>query len=134
MKYLLFLVFSIMLSINAYSQGHLEFKGVPIEGDINSFVKKLESKGFEVNGYVDTNVLMNGLFTGLPVDLIVFGSKNTKTVWKVSVSIGNDELEWKDLKALYEEYKELYIKKYGDPYRIMVSTRIYVDSNRKVYH
>jgi hypothetical protein len=98
-----------MLSINAYSQGHLEFKGVPIEGDINSFVKKLESKGFEVNGYVDTNVLMNGLFTGLPVDLIVFGSKNTKTVWKVSVSIGNDELEWKDLKALYEEYKELYI-------------------------
>lgn len=115
MKKFLFILFAVLLNVNAFSQNHLEFNGVSMNSEINSFTKKLESKGYELKEYIGSNAIMEGTFTNHSAQLIILGTNKTKMVWKVSVKLAS-EFPWADLKNLYQDYKELYTKKYGKPH------------------
>ena len=93
---------------------HLEFKGVPIDGNIDYFVSELKKQGFEELHRLDAGVIMTGKFTGKDANIYILPSAKTRTVWKVSAQFGKDE-SWQDLKSYYFEYVKLYASKYGEP-------------------
>lgn len=96
------------------SQKHIEFRGIPVSGNLNTFVGKLGGLGYKVAERSDNAVLMEGKFTGKDVEIIVFSSKKTKTVWKVLVRF-DKATSWSSLKYDYEYYKSAFTKKYGNP-------------------
>lgn len=115
MKKLLFLILAFCSSVAAMAQnGHLEFKGVPIDGNIDNFVSELKKQGFEELHRLDAGAIMKGNFTGKDANIYILPSAKTKTVWKVSAQFGEDE-SWQDLKSYYFEYVKLYASKYGEP-------------------
>jgi hypothetical protein len=117
MKHILLLVF-LLISLSAYSQEHLTFKGMPIDGLSSVFVSSLKAKGYEQT-YKDENgnYIMTGSFTGKNADLYILATRKSHIVWKVVVSF--DQLDsWTSLKSVYNDYIDLFSKKYGRPKRI----------------
>ena len=59
------LILSLLLAVctvcNAQTN-HMKFKGIPIEGTLDSFVQKLKSKGFTYLGQQDGMALLKGEF------------------------------------------------------------------------
>lgn len=104
-------LFSVILS-NA--QEHLSFKGIPIEGDISSFCRKLKSKGFTQILSENDIRLFTGDFTGREATIGVISDQSGKNVFSVAV-LFNASGEWKNLVNTYDYYKELYTEKYGAP-------------------
>ena len=96
------------------SPEHLEFKGIPITGSLDSFIDKLEAQGYKQSERIDNAVVMEGSFTGKDVTLFIFGSKKTKNVWKVQVRF-EKSTTWSSLKSDYNYYKSAFEKKYGKP-------------------
>ena len=114
MKKMLFSLLIALMSVTAFSQEHLTFNGVPINGTLEEFVQKLESKGFKLVEYMGSNAVMKGDFAGNSATLFILGSKKTKTVWKVAAQFA-DKDSWSDLKSQYNSYKDMYTQKYGKP-------------------
>ena len=83
---ILFVCFAIITNAQ-----HLNFLGIPIDGNINDFQNKLASKGIKVNRAASKEApvgqrVFNGKFKGYNSDIIVFYSRKTKNVYKVSVA------------------------------------------------
>lgn len=93
---------------------HLEFKGIPITGKIDNFVKKLQEQGFTLDKRQGNSAIMNGQFAGKDAEIYVFGTKKTGTVWKVVVYLPK-RTTWYSIKSEYEFYKDMYERKYGTP-------------------
>lgn len=93
---------------------HLEFKGIEINGNIDTFIQKLEDEGFVYKQKVrdDLLTIMEGEFIGKKCVLIIACSPKTKITSKVSVLLEKSE-SWTSLKVAYNYYKELFSKKYG---------------------
>jgi len=109
----IFTLFAIMFfSLSLLAQEHLDFRGVPIDGQLDDFVVKMESMGYTVKKRDGNIVIMEGQFTNRDAELWIVSSNQTKTVWKVIVDFSKSS-SWSSLKNSYFEYKDLYIKKYG---------------------
>lgn len=50
MRKFIFTLTMLFATVNLMAQEHLSFKGIPIEGSIKEFCKKLEAKGFTSMG------------------------------------------------------------------------------------
>lgn len=93
---------------------HLEFMGTPIDGSLESFVKKLESKGFKKETDLETALLMKGDFAGYSnCNIYVYSSTKDDYVYMVAVSI--EGATWKTLSSNYFYLKNMLSKKYGIP-------------------
>lgn len=94
---------------------HLEFKGIPIDGNLSDFVSKMKEDGFTSQEYGKDNVaIMEGEFAGKHATVFILATSITKTVWKIAVNYKEKE-SWHSLKSEYDEMKKMYIKKYGTP-------------------
>lgn len=116
-KLLLIITFAIMaLCSNAQSNSeHLKFKGVPIDGTVTEFAKKLEEKGFKTLINQGDSYIMTGDFAGYSDCLIVFmNTKNTKEVYGVGV-IPSFCDTWSELILQYDTFKSNLTQKYGKP-------------------
>ena len=115
-----FIVFFIVVGGNhVYAQdsiSHIEFKGIPLNGKLDDFVKKLETQGYKVTESLDNVIMMDGQFTGKDATILVISTKKSKTVWKVVVKF-SEMSSWSSLKSDYYYYKEMFVKKYGSPTR-----------------
>ncbi len=109
----LLLVFSLAL-ICGYAQEHLSFKGIPIEGSMSSFCKKLEAKGFTKIGSDGNMTVLDGIFTGKSATVYLIATSDGKDVNSVAVTLPDSD-SWKTLVEIYDYYKSLYIEKYGQP-------------------
>lgn len=114
MKNFLLAFFLIFISIQIFSQEHLKFSGIFIDGNVEVFVRKLENKGYKFVDYINTVAVLEGKFTGKDANIFVLSSPKTKTVWKVAVEF-DESNSWNYLKFQYEDYKEAYTQKYGEP-------------------
>ena len=112
----LFLSFSIYGGIVTAQDttSHLEFKGIPINGKVDDFVKKLQTQGYSIVNKEDIGIIMSGQFTGKEAEVMVINTKKTKTVWKVVVYLPK-QTSWYRIKSDYEYYTEMFTKKYGAP-------------------
>jgi uncharacterized protein with FMN-binding domain len=86
----------VLISFSAFAQ-HISVLGIPIDGNITSFQKKLNAKGFKFNkdeleNFADGIRYYNGSVQGHKTDLKVFFNRKTQLVYKVDViTHSNDE-------------------------------------------
>lgn len=99
---------------------HLDFMGIPISGDIASFCKKIEEKGYERKENECNIYLYNGSFTGIPAEIIVIADDSNREVYTVMVRLGETD-KWRDLLNTYTRCKNIYAKKYNTPINIKES-------------
>ena len=98
---------------------HLKFKGVSIDGTLNSFVNKLKAKGFTYVGKQDGVTLLGGDFASYKNCLVGITTYQGKDlVCKVVVIFPNKDT-WSALSNNYFTLKELLTQKYGEPTTII---------------
>ena len=114
MKKFFTLLAVMFLSYSLFAQEHLDFRGVPIDGQLTDFLSKMEAMGYSVASKDDNVVTMKGKFTNRDAELFIIATPVTKVVWKVIVDF-DKATSWESLKSSYFEYKNLYITKYGKP-------------------
>ncbi|MBQ3187996.1 MAG: hypothetical protein IJB60_00990 [Bacteroidaceae bacterium] len=131
MKKLLVSFAFVLIALTSYAQSsseHLTFKGIPIEGSMTEFCKKLKSKGFTSVGSENNVALFVGDFTGRNATIGVTATDDGRSVFAVVVffePIG----EWNTLVNTYDYYKDLYTRKYGDPKFSKEKNPAHSDSN-----
>ena len=114
MKKILITLFVLFITINMMAQEHLSFKGIPIEGSMTEFCKKLRAEGFTPIGKKNNLSCFSGIFTGNEAMVGVAATDDGKNVLRVVVLFESSG-EWNNLVANYYYYKDLYTRKYGTP-------------------
>lgn len=113
MKRILLTVVCVIITFFAQADGHMMFKGVEIDGDVESFKTKLAKQGF--SGLVQDGAgIMTGSFTGEEVMLAFYATPLTKLVYSVVV-IYQPQSQWSLLENKYSGLVESLKKKYGEP-------------------
>lgn len=115
-------------AINTMAQEHLSFKGIPIEGSMTDFCQKLTAKGFTSIGHENSITLFSGDFTGHKATVGVTATDDGKNVFAVTVFFDASD-EWNTLVNTYDYYKNLYIRKYGEPMVSKENNPAHSDSN-----
>ena len=116
MKKLALLLFAMLMATPFFSQGHLKFCEVPIDGHIDAFVTKMKQKGYteiEREDEMSYYVVMKGKISDKDVELCVKFSPTSKTVYAI-IAYAEGATTWNSLKPAYENCKEAYTKKYVD--------------------
>ena len=120
MKRTLLLLLIALMSINfAYPANNekeefMQFMGIPIDGSVSSFARKLQSKGFKLVTYVDDNVLLVGNFAGYSDCSVYVCGDNEKKMSHVFVSLPVQS-SWSELEKRYSSLKTNLTEKYGNP-------------------
>lgn len=114
MRKIIFTLTMLFATVNLMAQEHLSFKGIPIEGSIKEFCKKLEAKGFTSMGSEQNVEVFIGDFTGREATIGVAATDDGENVFSVVVFFDSCG-EWNTLVNTYEYYKDLYTRKYGKP-------------------
>ena len=113
MKRILLTIICVVAVLLAYAEGHMTFKGIEIDGDMESFKSKLEKQGF--SGVVkDGAGLMTGSFTGEDVMLAFYATPITKLVHTVVV-VYESQSQWSISENKYNSLVGSLKKKYGEP-------------------
>lgn len=107
-----------MMFTAAFAQAeseHLTFKGIPIDGSLDSFVQKMKQKGFTYLTSFDNDVVMKGTFSGYnDCKIHVVSTKQKESVYCVVVIFPETD-SWGILSSNYFKLKELLTTKYGEP-------------------
>jgi hypothetical protein len=94
---------------------HMTFKGIPIDGTLNSFVAKLKQKGFTQTATDSGFALLNGDFASYKDCKVgVVSLKDKDLVVKVAVIFPSHDT-WSSLENNYLSLKRMLTQKYGDP-------------------
>ncbi len=114
MKFLKTLVFALSLFSfsTLYSQSHLRFDNIQIQGSITEFSKLLISKGYFLVKKELNYMQLVGNYDNQPVKLYLYPTAKTQQIWKVVVlfkSIDNFE----KIKNNYQSVKSDMELKYG---------------------
>lgn len=136
MKKVLFVLCIWLYAMLCIGQGvsHLEFKGIPIDGNLQEFVSKMKSEGFYSKMYNNWGAIMQGDFAGENSHVFIYSTTEEKIVWKVSVYFDSWD-NWLSLESQYYEIKDMYTKKYGKPkkhYESFSNGRVPIDKMRAV--
>jgi len=118
MKQIIITVLCAFATLCGYAQeksGHLLFKGVPIDGTVNSFVQKMKQKGFTTLTNDGQTAMMKGTFAGYKnCDLHILRTTEKDLVYRVGVFFEPDKT-WEFLALKYFSLKQMLTKKYGKP-------------------
>lgn len=93
---------------------HMKFKGIPMEGTLQSFTNKLKAKGYEPVTIKDGISLLLGEFGGYKNCTICAIADKSGMICKVSVFFPDMD-KWGDLEGCYLNYKSMLSEKYGEP-------------------
>lgn len=121
MKKRLLTILFLMTALFCYGQeesGHLLFKGIPIDGTVSSFCKKLKKKGFREIGKINGKVSLEGNFASYDKCSIIISS-NLKTNMTSEVTAIFEALySWDLLENQYNILKRMLTIKYGEPSKV----------------
>lgn len=102
-----------LFSFFIYSQEHITFKGVPINGTVNSFAQELVKKGCKIKESKGNIITLEGEFVNNTCEIIAVGSHKTNTAWK-AIAYLPEETNWYSIKNDYNNLKKIFQQKYGD--------------------
>ena len=108
------LFISLMFSVTIFAQNHLEFRGIPIDGHIDDFVRKMKAIGYVEVDRNSSVALMTGDFANHSVTITILTTPKSHKVYNVVVEL-EKQSSWLSIKNRYFEFKELYTSKYGKP-------------------
>lgn len=114
MKRFLLTIICVVAVIFVYAEGHMTFKGIEIDGDLPSFVAKLEAQGFIKQSIGEDYATMTGSFTAEDVKLYIHATPISKTVYGVSV-IYKPQDSWPHQESHYRNLAKSLKTKYGEP-------------------
>ena len=116
MKKILVIMMAIMMYVTSFAQTteHMKFKGVPMEGTLQTFTNKLKAKGFTPLGVQDGVSLLKGDFAGYKGCIIAAVADKSGMICKVSV-VSPSMDKWGELELCYNSYKSMLTDKYGEP-------------------
>lgn len=133
MKKLLTTLIALLLTSISFAQdgfvGHLEFKGVAINGSIDEFVSEMESAGFKKKSINNGVAVLTGDFAGeknCKINVITLQPQNL--VNKITVYFPTCST-WPDLSEMYEKLKYYLTGKYGEPQINVQKFKSYVSQN-----
>ena len=116
MKYsVLLLAFSFSFQIE--SSIAQKFNGVECGKPLNETVAAFLAKGFVKEQFDPKKphyVKLVGYINGVEHEVFLVASKKTKIVWKFAIFLPL-ESTWSSSKSEFLKYKEIFIKKYGEP-------------------
>lgn len=133
MKKILIALTALFAAINIMAQEHLTFKGIPLEGSMTEFCQKLKAKGFTSIGHKNNMTFFTGDFTGREATVGVTATDDGKNVFAVLVFF-DPSGKWNTLVNTYNYYKDLYIRKYGEPANSKEENPAYTNSNTALMH
>ncbi len=110
---ILILVLASLGSLIAQEQ-HMEFRGIPIDGNGDQFVAKLEKLGYTKKTTSGASYILNGQFAGSACEVYVICTPVSKKVCKVVLYAPKID-NWYTLKDNYTKMKDQFTKKYGAP-------------------
>lgn len=111
--YLLFLL--LLINVSSYSQEHLKFKNIPIDGNIDDFASELIKQGFSKSEEesIKNIIILNGEFINKKnCEIYIIGTKKSYLTWRINIILPK-EISWISLKESYFEIKKQYQSKYG---------------------
>lgn len=114
MKKLFTLIICCFLFGNIFAQ-HLTFKGVPIDGTLQSFVQKMKEAGFQYEATENGSTILSGDFAGYKGCYVVVYTLQNKDLVSKIIAIFPEKDTWSDLVANYENLKDMLTEKYGAP-------------------
>lgn len=105
-----------MICFSSFAQSeHLTFKGVPIDGTLDSYIDNMKKAGFEYIGKEDGIAILKGDFAGYKDCTIgVITLKSLDLVNRISVLFKTAE-SWQEVYANYTNLQRMLTKKYGKP-------------------
>ena len=104
------LIISLLLAVCTVCSAqtnHMKFKGIPIEGTLDSFVQKLKSKGFTYLGQQDGMALLKGEFAatkGCTIGVARFSDRDQVNLVAV---IFPEEESWSGITKSYYTLKDM---------------------------
>lgn len=106
---------ALLVGLTATAQtGHLTFKGIPIDGTLNSFVGKLKQKGFTVMHSEKGTAMLTGDFASFKNCTVGVVEHESGIVNRVAVMLPSKD-SWDRLYNDYSTLKAMLTKKYGEP-------------------
>ena len=140
MRKLLTTLFTVLITTMVSAQtgsGHIEFKGVPVDGALNEFVANMESAGFKTEGIKDGIAVLRGDFAGeknCKINVITLMPQNLVNKITVYFPAPNS---WADLHGTYSKLKLFLTEKYGAPHMCVEKFLAYsvpeTDMNKMMY-
>lgn len=117
-----FISIALLLSaLSAYSQEettkHLEFKGIPIDGNFKAFAQKLVGQGCRIISNDVDIIMLEGSFVSKNCTIGVVATPVSKTVWKVATILPEHD-SWRTIELEYDNLKAQYTAKYGEPLNV----------------
>ena len=98
------LILTLIVGICSAQSEHMKFKGVPMEGTLQSFTNKLAAKGYTPIGTQDGVSILKGEFAGYKDCTIGAVSDKSGMVCKVAVMFPAME-KWGDLEHVTNTYR-----------------------------
>lgn len=96
------------------STTHLDFKGIPIDGNLEAYTSQLNQLGFTTTKVTDDAAMMKGSFAGEEVEVAVYTTSQSKTVYMVVVAFP-EQTSWYSIKADFKKLENNLQVKYGKP-------------------
>ena len=116
MKHLfLTVLLSFVVSFSFSQTNHMKFKGIPMEGTLNSFVQKLKEKGFTSIATQNRMAVLEGEFAatkGCTIGVVRFEDRDQVNIVAV---IFPEQDSWTGITQSYFGLKEMLTEKYGEP-------------------
>ena len=118
--------FVLVVTLVSFAQNdteHLTFKGVPIDGTLSEYVKKMKSAGFEyLEGGIDYAVLQ-GDFAGFKdCNVLIYTLDAINVVSKICVLFPECNV-WSSLEQNYNLLKSMLSQKYGVPTEVVSNSK-----------
>jgi len=92
---------------------HFTFKGIPINGPLSEFTRKMQAEGFVFVQKQENTALYTGMFLGEKVQ--VFAIEGNGNVYRVGVAFEEKDV-WSYLKNQYMNIRSMLTTKYGEPF------------------
>lgn len=118
MKRSLLLIIVLFLSMSSFAQmEHMKFMGIPLNGTISSFQKKLAAKGVKFDPETSKGIkgpcrIFNGTFSGEKAQIFVYYNDKTKIVYRAKAVILYQKREQGE--RGFEEFKYMLKSKYSN--------------------
>jgi len=105
------LLFTILLT-SCLAKEHFEFMDVSIDGNVDKFTYELIKLGFTDPQLTEENQInLNGVFLEKNCEIYVYGTKKSKTVYKVRVNLPKEVPD--SLENSFEKLKKMCSSKHG---------------------
>ena len=113
-KILLSMLLSVCMICSAQTN-HMKFKGIPMEGTLNSFVQKLKAKGYTYLGQEDGIAILKGEFATIKGCTVFVNRFSDRDQVNMVGVVFPEEKTWNAITTSYYLLKDMLTEKYGKP-------------------